>query len=210
MAFFAIGTKLHVQYQMLCNNQIMRNNIYYECSEAGTELTLDGAYAAISDALDGNPATNYVVGKLRDCMSTSSVIKWIRYQAIAPIRYRAYLVQTNIVGTRQGDATAQNLQASITKQTDLSGRRYVGALRVGGLSSNDYANGFLNVGLKTALAALKDACLLNLATAGAGAWFPIVLHRANPIVQSTGTYMSRMLIQDTLRTQRSRTVGHGE
>lgn len=207
---FPVGSHLHVQYRILANEQILRNNFYYKCFEQGTATVLNTLYASITDALDGNPATNYLVGKLRDCLSASVQITQIRYQVITPVRYRAYLVATNISGTRAGDCTAQNVQASITKMTDFSGRDQVGGIRIGGLSNADYGGGNLVAALKIKMADLISAHLLILSTDVAGAWNPVLFHRFNPVVQSTSTDLTKMVAQDTLRTQRSRTRGHGE
>lgn len=192
------------------NEQLLMNTIHYRMSIAWNTASIDGFYNNIQGQV-GPGGTYPLTDTFTNCLCEQATLIHMRHQLIYPIRYRGKTFDVNIAGGRTGVDKAQNVSAVITKQTELSGRRYVGSVHLGGLSATDYDNGLLNTGLKVAISQFQAAMMTKiLQDSGAGESTPVIFHKVPPTSNDPRyTDISGTLLQDTLRTNRTRNVGKG-
>lgn len=170
-------------------------------------------------ALETGLGNGVLVGELRKILASMNVaITSVSAQIVYPVRYRAITQFLSVAGTNVGTCDAQNVQACITKKGELAKRSNIGSVRIGGLGTNQYASGLISVGLKAKLQTFVDDWLLIDKSDGLStvAYRPAILNRTPAIVDgktkffiSGGTPFDQAEVHDQLRTQRTRTVGHG-
>lgn len=156
-------------------------------------------WAAIGD---GSFMENFM-----DCQVSNYTQREISAQAIYPVRYVKRSVTTATVGDR-GNAGSANLAAVITKRTNLSGRSKVGAVHIAGLTGADFNGGLIQPGFKADLLTFGANIVAPVtASAGGGIYNPCIYHRniANPKTD----LITGVVVQDTVRVMRRRTVGLG-
>jgi len=209
MAAPAVGMIVAVNFLGRCNNQRILNTIHYRMDAAFDSPDLETFYQELSVLIESGGLYDIETAYLA-CHSTTFAFDTIRNQVVYPVRYRGLDFTVSSFGTTNGDCTAQNVSAVMTKQVELSGRSKVGSLHIGGLSSADYSGGLIGVGLSIRLVALKAVLSVQIAQdQGPGLLKPVLYHpgvNANPKFD----YITNWKIQETLRTNRTRNVGKGE
>jgi len=133
-------------------------------------------------------------------------------QKLAPTRYRKRVSIRAVPGTLSGDALTANICAVITKQTELSGRRFIGSAHVGPPPTEvTYVdNGLITTALAIPLGTFANALLdpLQDLTLGYTA-YPCLYHPdLTPPFDTTA--IEDTTSQDTVRVMRRRTVRVGE
>lgn len=190
------------------NEQHVQNTIHYRMTAAWDTADINGFYNNIQGVIDVAGSLDGVTPYV-GCLCEQYTLTAIRHQIIYPSRFRGKTFTMNVAGARPGTDKAQNVSAVITKQCELAGRSKVGSVHLGGLSSTDYDNGLLNTGLKTAIAAFQAWMILPLfQDFGSGMSSPIIYH-PGPNANPKFDLLTGLVLQDTLRTNRSRNVGKG-
>jgi len=209
MAAPAIGMIVAVSFLGRCNNQRILNTFHYRMGAAFDSPDLETFYQELSVLIEAGGLYDIETAYLA-CHSTTFAFDTIRTQVVYPLRYRGLDFSVTSFGTTNGDCTAQNLSAVLTKQVELSGRSKVGSIHIGGLSSADYSGGLIGVGLAVRLATLKAKLSAQVAQdQGPGLLDPVLYH---PLPNANPKYdlITNWKIQETLRTNRTRNVGKGE
>lgn len=183
-----------------------------------TNLTLDQA-EVMQEMLDtlGGTGNGTFVGEFAKVMSTTATLNSVAFQMIYPTRYKSKIETFTTTGTVAGDASAQNVQASITKRGDIANRHNVGGLRIGGLSPTSYASGLITGGQETLLEGLIDFLVDDIQNgAGDVVFSPAIANKEKVVVGGKdkwvlfgSTIITSWAVEPQLRTQRSRTKGRG-
>jgi hypothetical protein len=166
----------------------------------------------------GENANGEFPGEFAKLMSDDVVTNYFSAQWIWPVRWK--LSFNNITGTGAiaEPCTAQNLQLCINKSGDLGNRHNVGSLHIGGLPETAYVGGDLTGAHLTLANALKNFLGQTLELMGDPAQpvYPAILNKEKVIVDgkekyviSGSTQITAFDVRTTLRTQRTRTKGHG-
>jgi hypothetical protein len=198
-----------VSYIGRSNEQRILNTIHYRMSPAWDSPTIDTYYNSFESHITTGGAVD-VQQALLDCLCEQYSLTGVRLQVIYPTRYRGKTITKLVGGTRAGFDKAQNVTAVITKTVELAGRSKVGGLHLGGLSSTDYDNGLINAPLKALMATLGAALLSPVNQDFGGGINTPVLYHPDPNANPKYDILTGVILQDTLRTQRTRNVGKGE
>lgn len=208
---------IEVRVEYVVNLQKCMNVFHYEPFGDSEGFSIPQLTEAFATANAG-PGNGTWGAELARVMSASSIVTRVSTQLVYPQRWRSFEVVLAINGSRTGDPRAQNVQASLTKFGLMATRHDQGGMRIGGISIDDYNQGLITAGFKTALEVLVGHLMIdrsdNITTAD---YSPSIANKVkvpntNPpkYVFSGGTVITNWIIENQLRTQRSRTVGRGE
>jgi hypothetical protein len=201
------------------NGQILRNFFHYRNE---TLIPVLNGFQAADELVNGlmSDDAGDIPSFFAACMSTEVTIEEASVQLIHPQRWRVAKFPMALVGTQAGSSDAQNLQASVEKFTAVANRRSHGGVRVGGLSRDTYADGFITNDLKAALTALASNIFIQRTFAFSTSntvLEPVVVNRTKTVVNGKDTWpitgstiVMGALVHDEVRTQRTRTIGRGE
>lgn len=144
-----------------------------------------------------------------NCMPQDYQLQLVTAQKIYPVRYRSRFLTFAKNGNIANNALTGNNAAVISFHTDLAGRSQVSNKHVGPLATavGWFDNGVLTAGYKAVLGALANAMRTTVTAAGVYSAEPAIYHRAAVVPKSD--YITGHIVQDTVRTQRRRTVGLG-
>jgi hypothetical protein len=209
MAAPVAGMITSVTFVGRSNEQRILNTVHYRNKVQWDSPTIDTYYNSFYSHISLGGAVP-LTQKFLGCLCEQYTLTGIRLQVVWPIRYRGKTFSENEGGGRLGFDNAQNVTAVITKTCELSGRSKVGSIHLGGLAAADYTNGLLVQGLKDKMAELAATMLLEVSQDfGTGINEPVLYH-PSPNANPKYDVLTGMIIQDTLRTQRTRNVGKGE
>lgn len=192
-----------------CNDQRVLNTVHYRMDVVWTSGTIDQYYNDFNNEIKVLGVQDITTAFL-NCLSPSYTLERRRLQVIYPVRFRGKDFSVSANGTRGTGTPCQNVAAVLHKQTELAGRSKQGSVRLGGIDVADVSGGYLVGGifpLLTTLRARLQASVIQTGSTGLNT--PVLYHpgaNANPKYD----YMTNMVTQETIRTQRSRTVGKGE
>jgi len=209
MAAPAIGMITAVSFVGDCNGQRILNTIHYRMTSAWSQATISAYYTAFFNQIKPTGAFD-ICSTFLDILSQDYTLADMRIQVVYPVRFRSALFHIGAVGTVNDSCSAQNVAMSIEKFTELSGRSQVGRIHVGGLGSTAYNAGFVAGPTRIKGALWTDKLFLPVfEDLGPGDNRPVLYHpkaNANPKYNDIVGFN----VKDTLRTQRTRTVGKGE
>lgn len=201
----AIGDRVLVTFRgTLCDQRTMSTFLYRITNVTGAPL-----YNELMDALHSSfSGAGQLITTFRACMPSNWFWTDVWYQIISPTRQRKYAKSMTGAGTASSIATTANLQASITRVGELSGRRYIGGIRMP-LGTEDFVvdQGFIQAGQLAALNALCAAMKLFIITSGSVATFRPQVGVPKP--PATSLDLEDAFPQATSRVIRRRTVGLG-
>lgn len=188
----------------LCGQRTM-NTFLYRVSACEADTEQSDFFTALNASMN---AAGGVAQRMKGCCPANwrHVESW--YQVISPVRFRKLAYPVDAAGLFASTALTPNVQASITRTGDRSGRKYIGGTRIPiGSDSFSTADGMITPELKAALTALTDSMKLNIITAGTVATYIPQLGIPKPPALSYDLY--DCFAQDTTRVIRRRTVGLG-
>lgn len=215
MAAVVTGDIMEVRVGYLVNDVQCFNVLHYR---AEAYFTVDNM-AYLQDFVDNyaGSGNGTFTGEFAKVMSDEVTINRVEAQWVWPTRYRYIFEVQNTPGLIVAPCDAQNVQGSITKRGLLGNRHNIGGMRVGGLPISAYNAGELTVPYKALLEALVTFVGGSQSNGGADAtMFPAILNKT-PIPGSDPVryqiYGASVIVdwevQTQLRTQRTRTKGHG-
>jgi len=184
--------------------QTTMNSYPYLVSAVTGTVTIASAAAALNTALN---AAGALFKKQLACapQNWTFMESWVQF--IRPVRYRKFVFEIDEIGTFVDvDSGTPNVQASIERFAEESGRHDQGAVRIPiGTDSTSIQGGLVTNALKTALLALAVQMELNI-IAGGVTFLPIT-----GLVAPTWTplRLAGTSVKDTVRVIRRRTVGLG-
>lgn len=184
--------------------QVTMNTYPFIVSSVLVGTTQADAFSALNISLD---AAGSLFSRQRGCapQNWTLVEAWI--QTIRPTRYRKFIFANGGIGTFvDQDGLTANLQASIERYADVTGKHDQGAVRIPiGTDPTSILNGSVTPALKTALLALATQMELNQVTGGC-TFLPItgVVSSNWAPLRVIGTS-----VKNTVRVIRRRTVGLG-
>lgn len=215
---FEPNTIIEVRVKTRCNSQDLWNVLHYKPSANGTGFLpndmLDGLLAQITGGGNGT-----LTGEMKPLLGTNASIKQVVAQVVYPNRMRARFVDVNVAGTAGGACTAQNIQATITKLGPAANKHNTGSMHIGGIAAVDYTAGTFSVDFMTRLESFKTNFLIDVQFDNISPveYDPAILNRTKVIVTgkekfliSGATVFDVATTHPEVRTQRTRTVGHGK
>lgn len=205
MPVVALNSRVLVTFVgTLCQQRIM-STFLYKVTSAAVETAQDVVFTAFDAEL--GKAGNLRPAYLAACPSNYTLNE-IWYQQVAPIRFRRYTTLHGRPGLFSAVGQAANMSASVTRCGELSGRKYVGGVRIPiGTTADAVANGLLTAPQLAALQQVVNTIKLNVLPAAPAYTFqPQAGVNANPM-DSVPVWDA--FYQLTSRVMRRRTVGLG-
>lgn len=211
------GTLVEVRVHYTVNLQKCMNVFHYNPvgdSVGFTETELTEAFAL---ANAGDVATKWA-GEFKNVLCNDVFITKQSVQMVYPVRWRSFEVVSAAGGIRAGNTRAQNVQASVTKLGPKADRHNQGGMRIGGVSHDDYSTGLLTGAYKAALNTLVAFLATDLQDGITPASYePVIANKIRIVVDGKPKYIysghsliASWIVENEIRTQRSRTVGRGE
>lgn len=199
-----MGDVMQVVIQARMNNQVLLNVLHWQYE--GSSPMINGE-AEIDFILDTFVGEDGLIGAWKDAMNVDCKIETVTAQIIKTLRFPYKRRQTDISGTLTGQALPQNVTASITKQSTITGRGRSGKMQAFPGSVTSVSGGNLTAGWKSALFNVATVVKSRLVTTGAqDDWAPIIYDRD---ASGTQARVSDTLVQPTVRVMNRRTVGRG-
>lgn len=204
MALLANGDRVLVSFTGTLLGQRIINTFLYRLesvpAETDYDATMDLFFAELNDAAGMIPAW-------LDCLPENITNTQAWLQVIRPARLRRK-IYTVVGGGGRSIAQTSNIQASITRQGELAGRRSIGGVRIPLNDTGlDYENGVLGLAMKNALQALADEMIETLEVGPGAIRFIPQVGTPKPPLNSFD--LKDTFVQDTVRVLRRRTVGLG-
>lgn len=205
-----LNSVIEVTYQSRFANQQYMNVLHYAVAAASASPTVTVELNRILDALD-TPGEFGILGELLAVLPPNCMLTNITVQGVTPGRTIRQSRVINEAGVWPTAALTGNLGATITKQTDLGGRRFVGSIHVPCLPPDAHALGELNELYIAPLLTLKDAMLVPIVDpVDGGQYDPVILHRPSALSPTPApTPITAGVVQPQARVMRRRTVGVG-
>lgn len=150
-----------------------------------------------------------VIANMQACQSGEYNIDYTRGQLFNANRFSYVRHVMAIAGTIAEPCSAQNVNATITKRTQYSGRNQVGSVHLPGLADSEYESGLITTGAKVFLDDFAREAKKTIAiTADTGRYFACVWHREETFPVWADQWKS-WITQPEVRVMRRRTVGLG-
>jgi len=202
----AVGDKVEVTFEGVLCGQIIQNKFHYRvASIVGGAIDQEAAFAAL-DASWTLPLGLYFTYTLflpDNWLSTKN-----SYQVVKPQRYIAYKYAHALTGNSTFNALTANMAAVFTKRGNLGQRDNISTTHLPlSEDSGIYTNGKLTPATQATLATLAAFFKTDQAiVAGAVTvtYTPVILHP-----DGSATDITSVVVQDTVRVMRRRTVGIG-
>jgi len=194
----------------LIHGQTTMTTFHYRLVAVGSpppvSTTTNDVYQALDTAI---AVAGGLAADFKACCPTSWSHIGTWFQKVAPTRIVKFTAAILPTPGLRADADVTNIQASITRRTEDAHRTGVGGIRVP-LSDQDVVAGKLVASLLTALDNLGQEMLntLDITAATGHVLEPVLYARINPTTFRSAPLYA-VIVQDTARTIRRRTVGLG-
>lgn len=211
------GSLIEVRVHYGVNLQKCMNVFHYYNAGDSTgftvpELTEGFAQANIGGA-NGTWDTEFA-----NALAINAIVNRVDVQLVFPARWRAFETIVARAGVRGTACTAQNVQGSISKFGDMANRHNQGGMRIGAVSPGDYTGGLITGAYKTALTTLATQLMTVRVDSLTPTTYHLAIANKEPI---PGTNPPKfrfsglrpvigLVVENEIRTQRTRTVGRGE
>lgn len=189
----------------LCGQRTI-NTFYYRVAATAPAADMNAALLSFHAALGVSPELRF---RFLGATPNNYTLTQAWYQVIHPLRYRKVVVGVNQGGQFLDNAATANVQASITRASELAGRTHIGGVRIPcGTTTASTDNGIITGPLKAKLDDLAIAMALTVITTVAPVctFAPLIGLSADGFQRE----MAFAFAQDTTRVIRRRTVGLGE
>lgn len=210
----AVGDVLEIGFEGLVFAQKTLNVRHYVVD------TLSGTHTA-KERFDAwfNAMINVagVATKMQAAAASQWRLMYIRFQRIKPTRYALYKKLVNGAGTDAGGLKTANIAATITLKTDKAtverqqpARGQIGSWHQPAVATNSMIDGEITNAYGTTLDALGQALIDPLLNTFGDSATPVIFHRQGTNALTWYDVLTTFQTQNTVRTQRTRTVGKGE
>lgn len=206
MANAAVGDIFLMTFQGMWHNQTILTTFHYQISEIVAGPPTVGAMA---DQLYANiSAVNNLKDTFLKCCPPQYSLQQTWIQKILPTRILKNTYGPSAPGTNTATSTTANLQCSVIRRGEAATRHGLGAIRVPFPNLLATAsNGGIPPEYAAFLTAVKDE-MIDPQAGPLGTFSPVLIPSRNPtIIQAVPILYGE--VKNTIRTQRTRTVGHG-
>jgi len=187
-------------------NQRILSVFHYAVTSPSTETVVQNEVAQFLAQISNGGALSLST-TYTECLPANATLLQVTAQALTPLRYARQKVLKNQMGT-QDDTNTPNVAGVITKQTDFSGRRYIGGVHIPTGGTLSVQDGFLTEDFKAKLFTFAGTMIQQVTIVPTGAIYtPVIYHR--PPLTTAPTPVVAFTVQDTSRVMRRRTVGLG-
>lgn len=198
----AIGAIVEVRFVANLFGQLMMNVRHYRFKD-GPDTDGRNLAEAIVDKLNN---TGELDPLMAACQTENVTSRSIEAQWIYPTRYRLIFDDGNPVdGVAADPCVPQNISATISLYAEQANKHGQGRMRVYGCPAAMWAAGEWDAAQITLLDAL-GAKMIEELEVGDQTLEPIIYNRVTP---TNSLRITAFRTQNTARTQRSRTIGHG-
>lgn len=202
-----VGSVMSVSMNATWHGQRVLTTYKYQCVSFTGTPTVDDAGNQLCAQLV--KATD-LVGNFLACCPPQYFLVELWAQLIAPQRIRKLFIPVNASGTNTSISTTANLAAVITRRGIQASRRQIGSIHVPFPNLDDAtSNGTVPGPLFTLLGNLAPFLREQFEDIAGTVWQPVLL-RAKDVSIADAVPLSNTTVQTTVRTMRSRTVGHGK
>lgn len=189
-------------------NNDVQNKFHYACiSVSGAAQSSASVFAALDANLSGVAG---LVNLMRLLAPSNYTLRVNRYQVIHPVRQVAYPIVKNVGGLNTYTTLTGNIAFALTKRGDLAGRKYISTTHVIGTTAEDLIDGGKITAAAQTLAENIAAFMDNQVSITVGGvdyeFGPVIFHPTDP---SNPTPITSVLVQDTVRVMRRRTLNVG-
>ena len=207
---------VELKYLYHVNGQVLMNVLHYAPEGVSTGFTVPELTQAFLDSNQGNGNGTFM-GEAKKMMASEANFYQVTAQLVYPQRWQVKKATVNVSGAIAGAANAQNIAMTFEKLGDLGNRHNVGSLHLGGISDTRYVQGLFTNTALTDAAGLQTFLTATLVDAVSPATYKPVIMNKTPIpgsdpvrYQISGSSpITTVLIQDTIRTMRRRTLRLG-
>lgn len=204
------GDIIQVVYRTILFEQNILNVLHYRVSQPiGTPSYTEDLDFLTGLLEPGNPGT--LGTAIRTALATNATILDITLQRIYPNRSFYLRTPLGLAGqSTLGEATAANVSAVVSKQSEAAGRGRTGSFHLGGVPAAGYTFGRLTAAFRADMVPVADALKADITDPGTEAvlmvpgMFGLAPGQPDPFRRVVQTFT-----QDTLRIVRRRTVGVG-
>lgn len=202
----ATNDRVQVVTRYEVNGQVNLMVLHYRVTNPDPTTSVEQDCLAIADWFSDAATLGRPMQRLLPMFSTNTLVRWVRAQRVGPTRSVFRQSDVGEDGSFAGTSTAQNLTVSLTKRTNTPGRKGIGRVQMGGVSTTVYDEGrVVSADYKTRFN-LLEAALTGTVTAAA----PLQIVQCLPASVGGPAYdVVDMLLQPEVRTMTRRTVGRG-
>jgi hypothetical protein len=211
-----VGNIMEYKIGYTVNGQKCLNVLHFNADEPTSGDTIpDITDSFLATNSNSNPGT--IIDSMRALMGANAQINLVTAQLIYPQRWRMSSTTVAFTGNGTLPCQAQNVQASVQKKGDIADKHNIGAMHLGGLAAEFWANGLLTAGAFTLLEDLAAALLVPLEDGLGTATYELVMPKKRPIPNTDPiryeifgyTLVTQTIPRQELRTMRRRTIGVG-
>jgi len=203
------GAILEFRILQRMSGQTIMNVLHYKYSgAAATVVEGDSVAVIVRDQIFLDPGG--IIPTLKTISNAAWAYEGLEFQWIHPTRYVSSRVNSLAgPGAAAGSPLPQNVHQTVTKRSIIASKHGVGSFHLTGMSIGDVILGSITAARITAITPIVVKMIEQVdvsAVEGALTMTPTILNKASPI--SSQNY-NQVLIQNTVRVQRRRTVGVG-
>jgi len=205
----AVGDVIQVSLRGTLYGQRILNVLHYSVAVAGSGTDYDQLSILTSNLVTGGGSVDPLVDFLAAIAPQYQLVE-VRAQRVYPLRtIYAYTIDGRF-GTYATGTETTNIAASLEKRTLTPGRMGIGRLQLAGIPTAAMDNGELAAAYKaTEMSNLAQKLLLSITTSSPVVTYTPCLFNPTAPVNKFSPLFS-IVIQDSLRTMRRRTVRVGE
>jgi hypothetical protein len=205
----ALGDVIQVSLRGTLYGQRILNVLHYSVAVAGSGTDFDQIDILTSNLVTGGGSVDPLVPFL-NAIAPQYQLEEVRAQRVYPTRtIYAYTIDGRF-GTYATGTETTNIAASLEKRTLTPGRMGIGRIQIAGVPTAAMDNGECSAAYKaTELTDLAQALLLSITTSGPVVTYtPCLFNPTSPGAKFSPLFS--IVVKDTLRTMRRRTVRLGE
>lgn len=180
--------------------------LHYRVADPDATSTVIDDLNSIVDWFSDSTTVGRPAHRLRNCLAANVFLDWVQAQRVRPARTVFRRGQIDELGGLEGNTPTFNVALSLTKRTNVPGRKGIGRIQLLGIPAENIQDGQI-VGdpYKATVEQFATAVLGTVPVTN-----ELILHAClpnNPVTEASD--VETWEIQPTVRTMHRRTVGLG-
>ena len=202
-----VSDLIEVSFRGHCEQQTILNIFHYRVVSSSSVSSDVADNFTLAAYLAGQTAEGQVLKEYLDLLPTNYTLDKVRVQKILTTRSQYAEATSGVLGFWPALSNNTNLAAVLTKQGSTGTRRAIGSIHIGPISETAQDRGRVNAAYKTDLESFGTVWRTPFTVPANNINYRLVIY--NPNVIPYYQDVSALVIQDTVRTMRRRTVGLG-
>lgn len=210
----AAGDLIEIQFVGTHFLQVTRNTRHYVVESLTGN---DDAQTRFDKFLTSMMAAGGLVDKIRNCATSLWTLQYISFQRVWPTRYALYKRGVTLNGAIQEVQQCPQVAATITFSTDKATKKnkqspmgQIASWHQPAIPQDFYSGGKLLPGGLGGMTDLANALKGSILNSNIDAMVPVIYHRKQTVANQVYDPITNAIAQQTIRVQRTRTVGKGE